>query len=85
MSWHVIEHCMTSGQVVKWSLRPGVMLNMNELQFSIFWVKTYEANRKNTHSFSGAQRQISLRIGTQLFSSSIFAIRTTKEQKLKLK
>ena len=40
---------------------------------------------KNTHSFSGAQRQISLRIGTQFFSPSIFAIRTTQEQKLKLK
>ena len=52
MSWHVIEHCMTSGQVVKWSLRPGVMLNMNEFQFSIFWVKTYEANRKKILTLS---------------------------------
>lgn len=52
MSWHIIEHCMTSGQVVKWSLRPGVMLNMNELQFSIFWVKTYEANRKKILTLS---------------------------------
>lgn len=51
MSWHVIEHCMTSGQAVKWSLRPGVMLNMNELQFSIFWVETYEANRKKYSLF----------------------------------
>lgn len=52
MSWHVIEHRMTSGQVVKWSLRPGVMLNMNELQFLIFWVETYEANRKKILTLS---------------------------------